>query len=85
MEATGKQSAKEAHQVQRALLLTLLAQPRAWSMAEIRAGLASAKGDEDEATVVFAVAQLKDVGLVHWHGEFVTPTLAATQADALSI
>lgn len=85
MEARGKQVVGEARRVQRALLLTILAHPRAWSMAEIRAGLASAKGEEDEAIVLAAVAQLKDVGLVHWHGEFVIPTLAATQADELSI
>jgi Fe2+ or Zn2+ uptake regulation protein len=83
--ASQKQAAKEATRVRRALLLTLLTQPRAWSMSELRADLSPASGDEDEATVVFAVAQLKDVGLVHWHGEFVIPTLAATQADALSI
>jgi hypothetical protein len=34
--------------------------------------------------IAVATLVLHDLGLVHWHGEFVLPTLAATRANELA-
>ena len=72
---------KEIRRVERALFSWLIASPRTWSIAELRAEFGP---DTDERVLISAVARLSDAGLVRWRGDWVTPTLAAIRANELT-
>lgn len=72
---------KEVARVERALFSWLIAYPRAWSITELRAEFDT---DAEERVLVSVAARLSDAGLVHWRGDYVTPTLTAIRADELT-
>lgn len=83
-ELSEENVAREVGLVEKGLLAWLVAYPRAWSLTELRAEFGRDGKNAEQRIIVSAVSRLHDVGLVHWHGDLVTPTLAAIRADELT-
>jgi hypothetical protein len=84
VEIRGRESLEPPTDVERAVLLELLAGEHGlWTRAELERAVSGPRGNP--GNVEDAINHLCDTGLVHVFGEFVAPTRAARQMDQPSI